>query len=251
MAATRDVARNVEIVAANSVNGPRLIVCDLAGTTIHDGGQVVEAFTVALSEAGLRVSPAELNQVRGSSKRQAISRFIAAGPDHAERSTATYERFRDLLAERYRRDGVRPVEGAAATFQWLRAEGIKVALNTGFERDITSLLLRALTWHTDTVDAIVCGDDVARGRPAPDLILQAMKATGTTNPLEVMNVGDTILDLQAGQQAGVRWNVGVLSGAHLREQLEQAPHTDIVASIADLPVLIGGRAAERQAGGTP
>jgi hypothetical protein len=40
-----------------------------------------------------------------------------------------------------------------------------------------------------------------------------------------MNVGDTVLDLQAGQNAGVPYNIGVLSEAHAREQLEREPDT--------------------------
>jgi phosphonatase-like hydrolase len=97
-------------------------------------------------------------------------------------------------------------------------------------------LLTALQWR-DAVDAVVCGDDVQQGRPAPYLIFHAMEATGTTNVQQVMNVGDTVLDLQAGHNADVRWNIGVLSGAHAREQLEQAPHTHLLPSIAALPDL--------------
>jgi mannose-6-phosphate isomerase-like protein (cupin superfamily) len=43
------------------------------------------------------------------------------------------------------------------------------------------------------------------------------------------------LDLQAGYNAGVRWNIGVLSGAHSREQLERERHTHLLASVAELP----------------
>ena len=38
---------------------------------------------------------------------------------------------------------------------------------------------------------------------------------------------------------GVRWNVGVLSGAHSREALSTAPHTHIIQSVADLGVIVG------------
>jgi hypothetical protein len=35
----------------------------------------------------------------------------------------------------------------------------------------------------------------------------------------------------------VRWNIGVWSGAHPREKLEQAPHTHLLAGVADLPTV--------------
>ena len=109
-----------------------------------------------------------------------------------------------------------------------------MALTTGFDRDIATLLLSLLGWTADTIDAVVCGDDVANGRPAPDLIRLAMKLTGVHDPLQVANVGDTTLDLESAARAGVRWNIGVLSGAHAREALERAPHTEIIQSVADL-----------------
>jgi phosphoglycolate phosphatase-like HAD superfamily hydrolase len=47
-------------------------------------------------------------------------------------------------------------------------------------------------------------------------------------------VGDTVLDLQAAHNAGVAWNIGVVSGAHTRAQLEAAPHTHLLDSVADV-----------------
>ena len=83
----------------------------------------------------------------------------------------------------------------------------------------------------------MCGDDVAEGRPAPYLIFRAMEATGVSSVHRVANVGDTILDLRAGHNAGVRWNVGVLTGAHQRQLLESVPHTHLLPSVAELPSL--------------
>ena len=178
-----------------------------------------------------------MSHVRGSSKRQAIEHFIPDGPDRPRRAGLVYALFRKLLAERYRTDGIEPMAGAERIFQWLKEQGVCVALNTGFDRDITELLLSALGWGREMVDAVVCGDEVRQGRPAPYLIFHAMEATGITSVREVANVGDTRLDLQAAYNARVRWNIGVLSGAHDRQQLERAPHTHLLESVADLQSL--------------
>ncbi len=216
------------------MNPPRLVIFDMAGTTVEDDGQVPAAFTVALAAHGINVTPAQINRVRGASKRQAMLRFVPEGPRQADDAAAMYTRFRQELAHRYATGGVRPIAGAAEAFRDLRQRGIKVALTTGFDRDTTTMLLSALGWLDHTVDTIVCGDDVAQGRPAPDLILRAMANTAITNAAQVAVIGDTTLDLAAGARAGVGWNVGVLSGAHGREALELAPHTHIVGSVADL-----------------
>jgi phosphonatase-like hydrolase len=134
-------------------------------------------------------------------------------------------------------DGVRLLPGASDTFAWLHNQGIKIALNTGFDRATTELVLRRVGWEKDTVEAVICGDDVSQGRPAPYMIFRAMEAAGETSVHLVANVGDTVLDLQAGWNASVRWNIGVFSGAHTREQLERAPHTHLLAGVAALPSL--------------
>jgi len=73
---------------------------------------------------------------------------------------------------------------------------------------------------------------------SPELIvLDLAGTTRVTRVHRVASVGDTALDLQAGYNAGVRWNVGVLSGAHDRRALESVPHTHLLPSVAELPGL--------------
>lgn len=214
------------------MNFPALVIFDMAGTTVEDRGQVPAAFAAALSAAGITLTADELTRVRGASKRRAIRQLLPAAERH--RADEIYAAFRQDLARRYQADGVRSIAGAEDIFRRLRGKGAKVALTTGFDRAIAVLILSALGWTRTTVDALVCSDDVDRGRPAPDIILVAMKLTGVSEPSQVASIGDTALDLEAAARAGVKWNIGVLSGAHSRETLERAPHTHIINSIADL-----------------
>ena len=224
------------------MTSPALVIFDMAGTTVEDAGQVPSAFASTLAANGIVVSPDEITRVRGASKRQAIRDLLHQAATDARldeaslrtRADRIYAEFRRTLAHSYTTGGVREVPGAASLIQDLRARGIKVALTTGFDRDITTLLLSSLGWTRHTVDAVVCGDDVPSDRPAPDLIMLAMKLTGVDDPALVANVGDTTRDLESGARAGVKWNIGVLSGAHPREALERAPHTQIVGSVAEL-----------------
>jgi phosphonatase-like hydrolase len=221
----------------SDVHELELVIFDLAGTTVEDRGEVPAAFTAALAEHGIEVTPEQINGVRGASKRQALLHFIPTGPRQKLLAEQTYASFREKLTRRYLSEGVRAVPGAAGVFGLLRERGVRIALNTGFDRETTELLLGALGWADGIVDGVVCGDDVTQGRPAPYLIFRAMEAAGVTDVHKVANVGDTTLDLQAGYHAGVRWNVGVLSGAHDRQKLEGAPHTHLIPSVAELPSL--------------
>jgi phosphonatase-like hydrolase len=211
---------------------PALVIFDMAGTTIEDRGQVPAAFAATLAANGLTITADEIMRVRGASKRQAIRNLLP--PATAHQADRIYDEFRRELANTYRTGGVSAVEGAEATIRRLKSSGIVVALTTGFDRDLATLLLSAVNWDRELIDAVICGDDVEQGRPAPDMILLAMQRTSVTNAAQVANVGDTTLDLESAARAGVGWNIGVLSGAHRREALERTPHTHIIPSVAEL-----------------
>lgn len=216
----------------------RLMVFDMAGTTVEDGGQVGTAFGAALAECGIALTAEQLGNVRGASKREAIAELVAQHASAAWQGRAgeVYASFVRHL-EREFAAGVKPLPGAEATFAYLRERGIKIALTTGFDRDIAGLLLDALRWKS-LADAWFCGDHVPRGRPAPYLIFRAMEATAVDSVHAVGTLGDTVLDLQAGHNAGVRLNIGTLSGAHGRDKMRLEPHTHLIASVAELPQLL-------------
>jgi phosphonatase-like hydrolase len=211
-----------------------LVIFDLAGTTVRDDGQVPVALTSALAEYGVTVTAEQIAGVRGASKRQVIEQLVPEGPNRTAQAAAAYATFRHRVTESFRTQGAAEIDGASALFAQLRAAGMRVALTTGFDRDITASLLAALRWQDGLADAVICGDDVRRGRPAPYLIFHAMEACGVTCVHRVATVGDTTNDLFAGHHAGVAWNVGVVSGAHGRAHLRQAPHTHLVTSVAEL-----------------
>jgi len=221
------------------MNAIDLVVFDMAGTTVRDDGQVPAAFTAALAEHGVTIGAEAIKSLRGASKRDAIRALLPAASAHNEQVERVYGSFRDHLARQYA-GTARAIDGAADVFAWLRGRGIRVALNTGFDRATTQLLLAALGWTAGVVDAIVCGDDVPQGRPAPYMIFRCMEATGALDVSRVTNVGDTAVDLRAAHNAGLRFNIGVLSGAHGRDILEAEPHTHLLASVADLPAALEG-----------
>ena len=220
-----------------------LIVFDIAGTLIHDTGFVLTAFRAALKESGSAISPEQLQAWRGASKREVLQSHLAqhANEDEtlrAARLQRSEAAFRESLQNSLAQTGVRVIEGVASTFAWLREHKIKIALNTGFDRLVTDAILHATGWREKTIEASVCSDEVAQGRPAPYMIFRAMEATGVKDVRRVIAIGDTVNDLLAGWNAGVRGVIGVLTGSHGKEQLSQAPHTHILQSVAGLPELI-------------
>ncbi|MCX4792674.1 MULTISPECIES: HAD-IA family hydrolase [unclassified Streptomyces] len=95
-----------------------------------------------------------------------------------------------------------PLPGIPEALAALRSAGVRVALTTGFERQVTDPLLESLGWRIgDHLDAVVCASEVPAGRPEPHMIHRAMELTGVTDRTTVLVAGDTALDIRAGHAA--------------------------------------------------
>lgn len=220
-----------------------LVIFDLAGTTIEDRGEVLSAFKFALEKNHIPISADFLQKWRGASKKEVLrqcleEQFGKDSPDIPRRVDQVYGDFRFLLEDLYLRKGASPIPGAVETFNRLRERNVRIALTTGFYRKVADLILRQVGWEAGVIDASICSDEVPRGRPAPYMIFRAMEATRTTDVSRVVNVGDTALDLLSGRFAGVRGNVGVLTGSQTIAQLGLVRHTHILSSVAELPELL-------------
>jgi phosphonatase-like hydrolase len=223
----------------------RLVVFDMAGTTVYDGDAVHRAFAGALQAAGIPVTRDEINEVMGLPKPEAIRLLLErklkdTGQHGPERIAVIHNDFVGRMIRFYESDpSVREADGAADTFRRLRRAGIKVALDTGFSRAITDVIVQRLGWaQHGLVDASVTSDEVERGRPHPDMILRAMQLTGITDAKRTAKVGDTPSDLQEGMAAGCAMVIGVTTGSHTRQQLEACPHTHLIEGVSALPALL-------------
>jgi phosphonatase-like hydrolase len=210
----------------------------MVGTTVQAGDEVPSSFRSAFSAVGIELSDGAIAEIRGRSKSEAISKLLATHDVEAARvpelSRAILERFQRHLRSRYQ-STAQEIPGARAVFEFIKAAGIQLVLTTGLDHDTAALLFRSLGWDSLELEGMVSGDDVRRGRPAPDLICAAMRLAGVSDPDSVLVVGDTAADLEAAAAAGAGWNVGVITGGHPRSRLEAHPHSVILESVRDLP----------------
>jgi phosphonatase-like hydrolase len=222
----------------------QLAVFDLAGTTVNDPDGVNQCLRASLQAAGLDVDRAAVNAVMGLPKPEAIRRLLDDRPAARHllpRVEAIHEDFVGRMIRFYQSDpSVYEVPGTSEVFGRLRQADIQVAVNTGFGRTITAVLLDRLGWERrGLIQASVTSDEVLRGRPYPDMILHLMRRLGIADARQVVKVGDTPADLLEGTNAGCGLVIGVTQGSHSREQLEVHPHTHLVDSIAQVPGLLG------------
>jgi len=218
----------------------RLAVLDMAGTTVRDDGLVERAFVRAMEASGVSADdPAmadHLAFVHSSMGLSKIEVFRALLGEEAAASAAT-RAFERAVAESVDHGEVMPIDGAEAALRRLRNGGVRICLTTGFSADTQSLIVDALGW-SDLVDLALAPGGAVRGRPHPDMVLQAVLALQIDDVASVATVGDTTSDLLSGWRAGAGVVAGVLTGAHRRHELEAAPHTHLLDSVADLPELV-------------
>lgn len=234
-----------------------LVVFDMAGTTVHDGDAVHRALQATLAGEGTEVTRDEVNAVMGIPKPEAIrlllerdvgsalsDRVLAGGTLVSEaRVDALHDDFLRRMVAYYRDDpAVREIAPATLVFEWLREQGIKVALDSGFSRSIVDVIVERLGWTGGVLDATVASDEVPRGRPYPDLVFRAMELTGVLRAGAVAKVGDTPADLREGTAAGCGLVIGVTDGSHRRDELVGHPHTHLIRGLSELKPLLEGLA---------
>lgn len=211
-----------------------LVVLDMAGTTVVDAGIVEQAVERAARRVQLADGPeldAALQYVRDTMGQSKIAVFRhLTGGDEARAQGLNHE-FETAYSELIDEHGVNEIPGAGAAIAALRRAGIAVALTTGFSPETRASVLDRLDW---TVDAALSPADAGRGRPAPDLVLAALIATGASSVAAVAVVGDTVSDILSGHNAGAGLVIGVVTGAHTREQLQAAGADLVLESVRDL-----------------
>jgi phosphonatase-like hydrolase len=209
----------------------KLVVFDMAGTTVDDRIDgvplVLKSYDEAFRSRGVEVPMVVLNEQRGRDKWTVIREL---GGDDAEE---IYSHFNaSLLANA---DRVREVHGASDAFRFLRGHGVRVALNTGFPREVAKGIIEHLGWEREgLIDAWTCSEAVGMSRPDPAMIHALMSRLGVEDPATVMKVDDTATGIEEGLNAGA-FTLGVLTGTQTRERLLQARPHNIIESVGDLP----------------
>ena len=215
----------------------------MAGTTVSDSNLVVEALTGSLEAHGFSATAADVRPVRGYPKQQAIRHLLGADSAAANDAALVQQLYDDFLAimlERCRNSpAVAPMPAAEACFAALRSRGLRIALNTGFSREIARTIVERFGWlHDGRIDDVIATDEVAAGRPAPDMIRALMARLGVSDPSAAIKIGDTAVDIEEGRNARAGLVVAVTTGAFERHALQACAPDHIIDSLAELAPLL-------------
>ena len=128
-----------------------------------------------------------------------------------------------------------PMPGAAELVAELRAQGIPLALASNSWRRLVTVALHAADMR-DSFDVVVCGDEVARPKPAPDIYLEVARLLGVA-PEHTIALEDSPNGVRAALDASM-FVIGVPSFEGLRiegaDLVADSLKSDVVRAALDL-----------------
>jgi phosphonatase-like hydrolase len=225
------------------IDNIKVAVFDMSGTTIVDKNEVLDCFYDALLYTGIAREKSYINTMMGWSKievfrtiwTEEMGIYTEGVEKEAQRS---FNLFKTLLEKYYATNAIEPTEGCLEIFDYLKSKNIKIALNTGFYRRVTDILLNKLDWKVgDTIDYSMTSDAVPEGRPKPYMIQAIMQHFGIKNPAHVFKIGDTPSDLMEGRTAGC-WSFGVTNGSHTLHELMLYDNDGLFDSLAAFHIFL-------------
>lgn len=211
----------------HSFKGPlKLAVLDLAGTVVDFGSRApAGAFVKLFEQKGIRISESDARGPMGMHKRDHIAAICKQPAVSAQWQQQygqavsdtdiqhLYENFIPLqmsVLPNYND----PVPGAVEAIKQLRERGMRIAFTTGYSREMMDIVLAAAKTFGLQADATICGTDVPAGRPAPWMALECARQLDIYPMSACIKFGDTLVDVEAGRNAGM-WSIGALVSGNM------------------------------------
>ncbi len=210
---------------------PAGILFDLDGTLVDTVPARIDAWAVALEEAGIAATRAQLEPMIGMDGRRLAREASEADGRHlGENEAEAIDRRSGELFDARNRDP-RPLPGAREILLGLDTRGITWAIATSSRREQVAASIAALELPAEP--RIVDGSHVEHAKPAPDLLLLGARELGIA-PDASWYVGDSTWDMRAAVAAGMV-PIGVLAGAAVDEAaLQDAGASVVLPTLRDL-----------------
>ncbi len=191
----------------------------MAGTVINEGGLVYKTLYETLKNNNIPVKKSDINDWHGQQKQQVISDMIDKYLPHEmykdDVKNYCYDEFHVCLSDAYfgAHSNISLIDPELPNFfQRLQFNGVKIALNTGYERNFQRKIINHFNMN-DYVDDFISSGDVRMGRPYPYMIHRIMERNNIISVKHVAKVGDTRNDILEGKNAGCGITIAVQTGA--------------------------------------
>jgi phosphonoacetaldehyde hydrolase len=179
-----------------------LVIFDWAGTTVDFGCHApVIALQEAFARRGITITVAQARRDMGKAKEDHVRALLrdpvvaalwtsvrGAAPDDSD-IAALMADLGPLMRDQATR-AAHLIDGARATIDALRAQGLKIASSTGYTRDMMATVLSEAAAQGYAPDHLVCSGETPTGRPSPLMIYKACAELGVWPLSRVVKVDD-------------------------------------------------------------
>ncbi len=180
---------------------PRAVIFDIDGTIVDNMHLHAEAFAVFAERHGLASLTTE-DRARLDGRRNSEIFPILFNRDVPRDEWLEYEHEKEGLYRELSRGRLSPMNGLHRLIDRLKADAIPVALATSAPKLNVVHTLAELAL-TDAFPIIVRGDEVARGKPAPDVFIEAARRLGVA-AADCLVFEDAPMGIEAAHAAGMR-----------------------------------------------
>jgi beta-phosphoglucomutase len=175
------------------------VIFDMDGVLVDSGEAHFQAFSRVGELRGFPFPRELFVRTHGMHTRRILALWLGGGVSDEEAARIGEEK--EVLYRELARGCLRAIPGALELARRLRAAGARTAVGSSAPRPNVELALELLQARK-LFDATVSGDDVSRGKPAPDIFLQAADRLGVA-PGRCLVLEDAPSGLQAAQAAGM------------------------------------------------
>jgi HAD superfamily hydrolase (TIGR01509 family) len=176
------------------------VLFDMDGVLVDTEPMLFATTNELLARRDVALEAAEYDTCRGMSE-QAFFGFLVQRFDLDEDPRRlAHERLTAML-NGLAAETLLPTPGGHACLLGLAGEGLQLALASAARRVLVDLVVDKLGLRR-LLGAVVTGDDVERGKPAPDLFLEAARRLGVA-PARCLVVEDAVLGVEAARRAGM------------------------------------------------
>lgn len=180
---------------------PLAVIFDIDGTIVDNMHVHAEAFAVFAERHGLPPLTKE-DRARLDGRRNSEIFPILFKRDVSRDEWLAYEHEKEGLYRELSRGRLAPMRGLPQLIERLNSDGIPMALATSAPKLNVEHTLAELGL-VDRFPVIVRGDEVARGKPAPDVFIEAARRLGV-RAADCLVFEDAPMGIEAAQAAGMR-----------------------------------------------
>ena len=181
----------------------KAIIFDMDGLMIDSERVTFECYQERLKDMNLTMDEEFYKTLLGKPLKGIYQRFYDVYGNDFPIETVIQD-VHQLMAERFEKEGVPVKKGLVELLHYLKDNNYKTIVATSSNRDRVDKIL-AQAKITEFFDDSICGDEVTKGKPNPEVFLKSCQKLG-------VNVDEAIVleDSEAGIQASYDANIKVI-----------------------------------------